>query len=106
MHRVLKTGGRFISITFSQPHFRGPLLYIPDKYTWNVHHYEFGTSFHYYFYVANKKVNVKDVLSSQDFNYSYSFVRSAEHKEKEDVVYLELNEDEDFLLRIGDINSY
>ena len=68
---MLKVGGRFISITFSQPHFRGKLLYQPDKYPWNLHHYRFGDSFHYYFFCAIKMSDRDSVLSEQLFDYSY-----------------------------------
>lgn len=102
---MLKSGGCFISITFSQPHFRGPLLYVPDKYTWNVHHYQFGTDFHYYFYVASKKTEKLEVLCAQEFDYDYSCLCSAKDNNQGDS-FLELSEDEDYLLKIGDICSY
>ena len=51
--RVLAQEGKFLSITFAQPHFRGP--FFADKaYTWNVHHSTFGETFHYFVYVLCK----------------------------------------------------
>lgn len=49
--RVLKDGGRFIYITFGQPHFRLPHL---RREGCTVETIELGTSFHYYFYVLTK----------------------------------------------------
>ncbi|KAH8038833.1 hypothetical protein HPB51_003336 [Rhipicephalus microplus] len=51
--RVLRSGGRFISITFAQPHFRSP-LYANVQYDWSVDTFKFGTSFHYFCYVMTK----------------------------------------------------
>ncbi|XP_067139077.1 EEF1A lysine methyltransferase 4-like [Centruroides vittatus] len=51
--RVLKNGGRFVSITFAQPHFRGP-LYNKSKFKWSFDKWELGNDFHYYFYVMTK----------------------------------------------------
>lgn len=52
--RVLKPqGGRFLSLTFAQPHFRSP-FYAKDKYSWNVTHETFGTGFHYFCYIMTK----------------------------------------------------
>lgn len=53
MSRVLKNDGCFISITFAQPHFRGP-LYIKSNYKWSYDKWELGDNFHYYFYVMMK----------------------------------------------------
>ncbi|CAJ0930184.1 unnamed protein product, partial [Mesorhabditis belari] len=47
--RVLRTGGVFISISFTQPHFRVPALMRNPNWSINVE--EFGTSFHYYVYL-------------------------------------------------------
>lgn len=51
--RVLKPGGRFISVTFAQPHFR-KRLYARAKYDWSIKHYHYGSSFHYFLYVLTK----------------------------------------------------
>ncbi|XP_074859967.1 EEF1A lysine methyltransferase 4 [Carettochelys insculpta] len=51
--RVLRSGGRFISITFAQPHFR-KRHYAQPAYSWSVHHSTYGTGFHYFFYVMRK----------------------------------------------------
>ncbi|WVZ04178.1 hypothetical protein V8G54_024984 [Vigna mungo] len=41
VHRVLKAGGTFISVTFGQPHFRRPIFNAPD-FTWSVEWTTFG----------------------------------------------------------------
>ncbi|XP_042574815.1 EEF1A lysine methyltransferase 4 isoform X1 [Cyprinus carpio] len=59
--RVLKPGGRFISVTFAQPHFRKG-LYARAEYDWSIKHYHYGNSFHYFLYVLTKG----EELSSED----------------------------------------
>nr|QTZ19455.1 methyltransferase 13 [Bixa orellana] len=53
VHRVLKSDGIFISITFGQPHFRRPFFHNP-KFTWSVEWSTFGETFHYFFYTLRK----------------------------------------------------
>ncbi|KAF9956097.1 hypothetical protein BGZ72_003034 [Mortierella alpina] len=45
--RVLKVGGKFLYITFGQPHFRKPHLVRP---CWTVETSTLGVAFHYFFY--------------------------------------------------------
>ena len=103
----MKVGGRFISVTFSQPHFRGPLLFQPDKFTWNLRHWQFGESFHYYFYVATKRENKETVLREQEFDYTFPhiYTRSQMCSGGVETAVVELAEveDENFLLNIGDV---
>ena len=52
--RVIKSrNGRFLSLTFAQPHFRTP-FYTKSKYSWSVDYQTFGTGFHYFCYVMTK----------------------------------------------------
>jgi len=51
--RVLKPGGKFIQITFSQPHFRRNVMQ-KDEYNWEYKAITIGTGFHYYVYVMTK----------------------------------------------------
>lgn len=51
--RVLRPGGRFISITFAQPHFR-KRHYAQPAYGWSLRHSTYGAGFHYFFYVMCK----------------------------------------------------
>uniref|UniRef100_A0A0N5BX12 Methyltransf_11 domain-containing protein n=1 Tax=Strongyloides papillosus TaxID=174720 RepID=A0A0N5BX12_STREA len=50
VQRVLKNGGKFISISFTQPHFRIPHML---KYPfWDIVTDTFGTHFHFFVYVS------------------------------------------------------
>uniref|UniRef100_A0ACB8FBU4 Uncharacterized protein n=1 Tax=Sphaerodactylus townsendi TaxID=933632 RepID=A0ACB8FBU4_9SAUR len=51
--RVLKPRGRFVSITFAQPHFRTP-HYAQPAYGWSTRHVTYGSGFHYFVYVMKK----------------------------------------------------
>lgn len=51
--QVLRHGGHFISVTFSQPHFRKPFL-AKSHYGWSISMQPFGDSFHYFFYAMKK----------------------------------------------------
>ncbi|MGH0175052.1 UNVERIFIED_CONTAM: hypothetical protein FKN15_069535 [Acipenser sinensis] len=48
--RVLQPGGRFISITFTQPHFRKQ-QYAREEFCWSARHDAYGSGFHYFLYV-------------------------------------------------------
>lgn len=50
---ILKNGGRFVSITFDQPHFRRK-LYEKPQFQWLLNNYAIGETFHYYIYVMKK----------------------------------------------------
>lgn len=54
--------GKFLSLTFAQPHFRKP-LYAKPQFSWNVDYETFGSGFHYYCYVMTKS----DQIQSQVF---------------------------------------
>ncbi|XP_066477660.1 EEF1A lysine methyltransferase 4 [Tiliqua scincoides] len=51
--RVLRPEGKFISITFAQPHFR-KRHYAQPVYGWSVRHVTYGSGFHYFLYVMRK----------------------------------------------------
>ncbi|XP_055338170.1 EEF1A lysine methyltransferase 4-like [Paramacrobiotus metropolitanus] len=54
--KVLRPGGYFISVSFTQPHFRLPLLRSVCP-TWSIRHDVFGDAFHYFFYTCEKPVS-------------------------------------------------
>lgn len=60
-HRVLKDGGVFVSITFTQPHFRKPFL-TAEQYNWScdVSSYGGGHSLEYFVYILKKGSRVKE----------------------------------------------
>jgi len=49
--RVLKVGGRFLYITFGQPHFRKRHL---ERSCWTISTTTLGDAFHYFFYSMEK----------------------------------------------------
>ncbi|XP_058617530.1 EEF1A lysine methyltransferase 4 isoform X1 [Onychostoma macrolepis] len=92
--RVLKPGGRFISVTFAQPHFR-KRLYARADYDWSIKHYHYGSSFHYFLYVLTKG----EELSSEDAALERRLLEEAEAPPT-DVRFQEADS-EDFLNNIG-----
>ncbi|XP_062337844.1 EEF1A lysine methyltransferase 4 [Osmerus eperlanus] len=71
--RVLKPGGRFLSITFAQPHFR-KRLYARRCFGWSVHHHTYGEGFHYFLYVLTKG----EELSPEDAGLETRLLEEAE----------------------------
>ena len=57
--RILKTGGKFFSITFAQPHFRIPLL-AKREFRWNVRVEVLNNqdSFHFYAFIMTKGLTI------------------------------------------------
>ncbi|KAI9145001.1 S-adenosyl-L-methionine-dependent methyltransferase [Paraphysoderma sedebokerense] len=53
--RILKPNGKFIYVTFGQPHFRRQ--HLERAGLWDVEVKKIGDSFHYYVYVMKKKGN-------------------------------------------------
>ncbi|XP_067218727.1 EEF1A lysine methyltransferase 4 isoform X1 [Chanodichthys erythropterus] len=92
--RVLKPGGRFISVTFAQPHFR-KRLYARAKYDWSIKHYHYGSSFHYFLYVLTKG----EGLSPEDAALERRLLEETEASAT-DVKFQEVDS-EDFLNNIG-----
>lgn len=92
---VLKTGGKFVSITFAQPHFRKP-HYARQLFEWSVEQKHFGDNFHYYYYVMQKgkTLSVKDIDNEKERIQKKLNDMKEEHAE---VKYLEINDSDDFL---------
>ena len=94
---ILKTGGRFISITFSQPHFRKTYL-ANCEYDWSITINTFGIYFHYFFYVMEKGKELNDSDKMVEVIESKKIHDSAQHC----VSFTELEEhDENFLQNIN-----
>ncbi|XP_035697787.1 EEF1A lysine methyltransferase 4-like [Branchiostoma floridae] len=90
--RVLCPGGRFISISFAQPHFRTP-LYANDVYGWSIRTDKFGDCFHFFFYTMERG----GTLTQQQRDQAHRFF----HPPAVEHVYLsDSDHDEDFLRRI------
>ncbi|XP_067851251.1 EEF1A lysine methyltransferase 4 [Heptranchias perlo] len=90
--RILRKGGRFISITFAQPHFRKQ-LYARRDYRWSITHQIYESGFHYNFYTMTKGEN----LSSEDQELED---KRSQRAEPESVVYLQITENENYLNEI------
>lgn len=93
--RLLKPGGRFISITFSQPHFRKH-FWAKKKFDWSITTRKFGTSpesleFFYYVMEKGETLSAKDIAECDAYN-------ERRHK-KHDVVYRSDSEDEESFLQ-------
>ncbi|GMT00915.1 hypothetical protein PENTCL1PPCAC_23089 [Pristionchus entomophagus] len=58
--RVLKKGGLFLSISFTQPHFRIPALLRNPK--WNIETDSFGEFFHFFVYVCRKGEDNREMM--------------------------------------------
>ncbi|XP_066295909.1 EEF1A lysine methyltransferase 4-like [Branchiostoma lanceolatum] len=90
--RVLCPGGRFISISFAQPHFRTP-LYANDAYGWSIRTDKFGDCFHFFFYTLERG----GALTQQQREQAHRFF----HPPEVDVTPMCLSDsEEDFLRRI------
>lgn len=90
--RVLCDGGRFISITFSQPHFRGP-LYASPSFGWSLETFEFGDGFHYFYYLITKGGTLSPEMVSV---YRPPVIRKRSQPSRSSE-----SEGEDFLLKIA-----
>ncbi|EFO90711.1 hypothetical protein CRE_07991 [Caenorhabditis remanei] len=71
--RVLKADGMFISVSFTQPHFRIPAL-LREK-NWSVEMFEFGETFHYYVYVCKKGKDLDTELRDRYSSIAKSWLR-------------------------------
>ena len=91
--QILKDGGRFISVTFSQPHFRKPFL-AKSIYDWSISLHTFGDSIHYFFYVMEKG----RPLSDNDKKFE-NFVKPVKREISE--LHALAEDREDFLLNIA-----
>ena len=95
---LLKPGGRFISITFTQPHFRKP-LYAKSRWQWSLETRSFGEGFEYFVYVMVKggELSSDDIAMGNRRNWQRSISENCD----------EVNEceDENFLLSTLDCLS-
>ncbi|XP_060574062.1 EEF1A lysine methyltransferase 4-like isoform X2 [Ruditapes philippinarum] len=93
--RILKTGGKFISITFAQPHFRKP-LYACDKFNWNMNISTFGNSFHFFYFMMEKgkQLSEKDRMNEIERQKRKQDIRT------EKVEFMKYEDKEDFIFGI------
>ncbi|XP_071479197.1 EEF1A lysine methyltransferase 4-like [Diadema antillarum] len=99
--QVLKPTGRFISITFSQPHFRRP-LFAKSGLNWSIELTLLGEDFHFFFFAMRKgePLDPKDAALEKA-----TLAKREEHKmdRHDDAQMQRLAEDEDedaFLFKV------
>lgn len=92
--RVLKPGGRFLSVTFAQPFFR-KRLYARSEYNWSIRHYTHGDFFHHFVFVLTKG----EELSPEDAALERKLQEEAEAPPAE-IVTAQFEENTDFLYNI------
>ena len=92
---LLSNEGRFISITFAQPHFR-KRIYGCEAYKWSVDVESFGNGFHFFFYVMTKG----RILALDD-----CYVRQCQLAQQP-VTFLEDEDHDNFLNSIETWNSF
>lgn len=98
--RVMKVGGHFLSVTFSQPHFRGRLLNQSHEFCWSVDHVKLGTTFHYFLYITTRRRTIEEVAMTQKKDYRFTTLYS---NQTVPVSCLDYDQDNDFLYNIGDV---
>ncbi|KAI4295568.1 hypothetical protein L6164_035602 [Bauhinia variegata] len=86
VHRVLKSNGTFISITFGQPHFRRPIFDAPE-FSWSVEYTTFGDGFHYFFYILKKGQRSLEEKISDKVSETPSISLFHEELESEDFLF-------------------
>ena len=64
---LLKDDGRFVSITWAQPHFRKKLL-AKSEYHWSIQTRTFGSGFDFFIYIMTKgqQLSENDVILGQN----------------------------------------
>ena len=93
----LKPDGKFISITFAQPHFRRP-LYARSKYKWSVEVKSFGISFHFFYYVMTNGQSLSQNDKDAEERRNMESLRTLERSQAP-LIFLK-PDTEDFLLNI------
>ncbi|XP_067934169.1 EEF1A lysine methyltransferase 4-like [Watersipora subatra] len=88
---VLKKDGKFISMTWAQPHFRKRLL-AKRQYDWSIDTKKFGTGFEYFIYIMKKGQSLSEKDASLGLTKSTSGLVQSEETLEDDV--------EDFLNHI------
>ncbi|XP_054756592.2 EEF1A lysine methyltransferase 4-like [Lytechinus pictus] len=89
--RVLKPAGRFLSLTFAQPHFRRPLL-ARSVFKWDIELVILGEQFHFFFFAMekgkemsakDKELEKKTMLKMQSYAEEATIVKHVGEEENE-----------------------
>ncbi|XP_056452367.1 EEF1A lysine methyltransferase 4 isoform X2 [Gadus chalcogrammus] len=95
VRRALRPRGRFLSLTFAQPHFRKP-LYARREYRWSVAQHTYGDGFHYFLYA----MTAGEELSPEDAAMETRRLEEAEAPPPQ-VTFMQESDTEDFLGNIA-----
>ena len=100
--RILTPGGRFISITFAQPHHRLP-IYGRGEYDWDVRCDTFGETFHFFVYTMTKGIKpTEDVrISTEKYFSKLHCLTHNEHENIQKEISVDIEKD-DFVFKIND----
>ena len=93
---MLKSDGLFISITFTQPHFRKP-VYAKTKYDWSIEQHTFGETFHFFFYIMRKGKTLSDNDKKMGIKYEDKTLYGC--GSNEEITYFSDSDDEDYLVK-------
>ncbi|KAL5014587.1 hypothetical protein ScPMuIL_008857 [Solemya velum] len=96
---LLKNNGKFISVTFCQPHFRRP-VYAKSAFQWRVCQQQFGETFHYFYYTATKG----KLLCEKDCQAEIKRRKNRTAPSEKSVIFLENSDTKDFLLHLCALN--
>lgn len=82
MSELLTSSGVFISVTFSQPHFRRP-VYVRQTYKWDVELHTIGEHFHIFVFVMTKDrtLSESDKKLEEDHRNKCDRLRNLVHSE-------------------------
>lgn len=99
---ILSPGGKFISITFAQPHFRVPFYARAkgERYGWDVNIRQFGEHFHFFFYVCEKGNLPNDRVLKLEENF-INRRHASPHKNNEEKLIETVKSADEFLHNIS-----
>ena len=98
--QILKDGGHFISVTFSQPHFRKPFL-AKVQYNWSISLQTFGESFHFFFYVMEKGKPMSEGDKELEFSLKNKINCDKDKEEKHELCCRLAEDTENFLFNVA-----
>ena len=89
--------GRFLSITFAQPHFRRP-VYSRRRYDWSVRTETFGDTFHFFFYIMAR--GQKQLLGTDCDDNPYDETSNNSKEQQKPITFLQQSDNIDYLNNI------
>jgi ubiquinone/menaquinone biosynthesis C-methylase UbiE len=83
--RVLTAQGRYVQISFGQPHFRKRNYFVRDTYGWSVTHQTFGSGLGYFCYTMKKGTPLPDDIDDEPSPSSSSSTTTSESDAKSNI---------------------